>query len=105
MTVTYNVFEMSTGRLIAVYDTEDQAVEQADALLRANTDALADTLVVDGETETGDIVRSLTGDALRARVRALRDGRERIVANRNDDSGGSGYGEPFGAMAAGDWRD
>jgi hypothetical protein len=84
MAVMYNLFDSNTGRLIAVCDTEDNIITMAAGLLKANSDTYADELIVDAETEDGEIVLSLTGEQLLSRVRSLR--RERVTAG----SGGSG---------------
>jgi hypothetical protein len=98
MAVKYNLFDSHTGRLIAVSDTEDKIIAMAAGLLKANSDAYADELIVDAETEDGEIVLSLTGEQLLSRVRSLR--REPVTAG----SGGSGYNEQVEAMAAQDHR-
>jgi len=94
MAVMYNLFDSNTGRLIAVCDTEDKIITMAAGLLKANSEAYADELIVDAETEDGEIILSLTGEQLLSRVRSLR--RERVTAG----SGGSGYNEQMEAMAA-----
>ena len=94
MAVMYNLFDSNTGRLIAVCDAEDKIIAMAAGLLKANSDTYADELIVDAETEDGEIVLSLTGEQLLSRVRSLR--RERVTAG----SGGSGYNEQVEAMAA-----
>ena len=50
MAVMYNLFDSNTGRLIAVCDTEDKIITMAAGLLKANSDAYAEGLIVDGET-------------------------------------------------------
>jgi hypothetical protein len=94
MAVMYNLFDSNMGRLIAVCDTEDKIISMAAGLLKANSDTYADELIVDAETEDGEIVLSLTGEQLLSRVRSLRP--ERVTAG----SGGSGYNEQMEAMAA-----
>lgn len=102
MAVMYNVFDKDTGKLLAVCDTEERAVAIAAELLAANSDAYAQELVVDGETAVGEIIISLTGEQLLTRVRLLQ--REHAIAGHNKGSDGSGYGDPFGAMAAKGFR-
>jgi hypothetical protein len=94
MAVMYNLFDSNTGRLIAVCDTEDKIISMVAGLLKADSDTYADELIVDAETEDGEIVLSLTGEQLLSRVRSLR--RERVTAG----SGGSGYNEQVETMAA-----
>ena len=98
MAVMYNLFDSNTGRLIAVSDTEDKIIAMAAGLLKANSDAYAEGLIVDGETENGEIVFSLTGEQLLSRVRSLR--RERVTAG----PGGSGHDERVEAIAAQGYR-
>jgi len=94
MAVMYNLFDVNTGRLIAVDDTEEKIITIAAELLQANSDAYAEALIVDAETEDGEIVLSLTGEQLLSQVRSLR--RDRVTAG----SGGSGYNEHVETMAA-----
>ena len=94
MAVMYNLFDSNLGRLIAVCDTEDKIIAMAAGLLKANSDTYADELIVDAETEDGEIVLSLTGEQLPSRVHSLR--RERVTAG----SGGSGYNEQMESMVA-----
>jgi archaeosine-15-forming tRNA-guanine transglycosylase len=82
MAVMYNLFDSNTGRLIAVCDTEEKIITMAAGLLKANSDAYAQELIVDGETEDGEIVLSLTGDQLLSRVRSVR--RERVTAGSSE---------------------
>ena len=98
MAVMYNLFDSNTGRLIAVSDTEDKIIAMAAGLLKANSDAYAEGLIVDGETENGDIVFSLTGEQLLSRVRSLR--RERVTAG----TGESGHNERVETIAAQGYR-
>ena len=98
MAVMYNLFDSDTGRLIAVCDTEDKIITLAAGLLNANSDAYAEGLIVDAETEDGEIVLSLTGEQLLSRVRSLR--RERVTSG----SSGSGYNERVEAIAAQSYR-
>ena len=98
MAVMYNLLDSNTGRLIAVSDTEDTIIAMAAGLLKANSDAYADGLIVDGETENGEIIFSLTGEELLSRVRSLR--RERVTAG----PGGSGHNERVEAIAAQGYR-
>ncbi len=98
MAVMYNLFDSNTGRLIAVSDTEEKIFAMAAGLLKANSDAYAEGLIVDGETENGEIVFSLTGEQLLSRVRSLR--RERVTAG----AGGSGPDERVEAIAAQGYR-
>ena len=93
MAVMYNLFDVNTGRLIAVDDTEEKIITIAAELLQANSDAYAEALIVDAETEDGEIVLSLTGEQLLSQVRSLR--RDRVTAG----SGGSGYNEHVETMA------
>jgi hypothetical protein len=94
MAVMYNLFDSNTGRLIAVSDTEDTIIAKAAGLLKANSDAYAEGLIVDGETENGEIVFSLTGEQLLSLVRSLR--REPVTAG----TGESGHNERVEAIAA-----
>jgi len=98
MAVMYNLFDSDTGRLIAVCDTEDKIITLAAGLLKANSDHYAESLIVDAETEDGEITLSLTGEELLSRVRSLR--RERVTAS----SGGSGHNERVEAIAAQGYR-
>jgi hypothetical protein len=94
----YNLFDSNTGRLIAVSDTEDKIITMAAGLLKANSDAYAEGLIVDAETEDGEIVLSLTGEQLLRRVRLLQ--RERVTSG----SSGSGHNERVEAIAAQSYR-
>ena len=98
MAVMYNLFDSNTGRLIAVSDAEDKIIAMAAGLLKANSDAYAEGLIVDGETENGEIVFTLTGEQLLSRVRSLRRGRVTV------DTGGSGHNERVEAIAAQGYR-
>ena len=98
MAVMYNLFDSNSGRLIAVSDTEDKIIAMAAGLLKANSDAYAEGLIVNGETENGEIVFTLTGEQLLSRVRSLR--RERVTVG----TGGSGHNERVEAIAAQGYR-
>jgi hypothetical protein len=93
MAVMYNLFDSNMGRLIAVCDTEDKIITMAAGLLKANSDRYSEALIVDAETEDGEIILSLTGEQLLSRVRSLRG--ERVTA----DSGGSSHNERVEAIA------
>jgi hypothetical protein len=84
----YSVFDASINRLLGVYDTEDQALDFVDTLLRVNSDDYADDLVV-GCSPSDDVADPLTGDELRARVRAIPE-RRQGVASQPSPGGFSG---------------
>lgn len=91
----FTIFDASINRLLGVYATEDQALDVVSALLSVNSDDYADDLVVDCASADG-VAGPLTGDRLRAWVRARQDRGD----HPSSSSGSDGFRKSLASMTA-----
>lgn len=107
--MSYEVFDTGINRLIGVYNTEEEAMMLARALISSNGKEYAEDLAVGWERPDGSFAGSWTGDALIARADEVLGQQEHASARPAEfipSRGNTGRSENGGRLpiaAAGRW--